>query len=219
MADFYVNGQQQNLSRVGDGTPTRARGTRDGALFVASWTQALILEGVVYTANGGSAATTIAPMATYADTSKTIQADSAAGLAIIPLAAHFTIVATGAAVGYEFVVACAAVSGAGSGTAITARNLRTDVATACGAANVQHTVTSGADNIDGSERYIARAYRTEDLDAAVGPHTTIDWAYNSNGFSPAIVGAGCFALVSVNATSSTGYGWLTWAELASSVIA
>lgn len=217
MSNIYGFAQQQNVSRSADGGAVGLRATRDGSLISVPWVMALVLEGRVFSADGGKADGLLTIMTTYADTSKTIFVDVPDGTAMIPLMADFTFGATGAAIDYAKLFVSPTLNGvAGTETVITPINWRLDspVATAATAA---HTASSETDNVTGVEVTMLNFYCNQDLDAtAIGPN--FHWSIGQDGFAPVGVDGASFNLALLCTTSGTGCGSLAWAELPESAI-
>lgn len=68
MASIIVNAAERgSVVRVSEGAQLQLRGTRDGALFVADWMEALALEGRAFSANMGSVTTPLTFLVTAAN--------------------------------------------------------------------------------------------------------------------------------------------------------
>lgn len=68
MASIILNAAERgSIQRVAEGASLQARGTRDGALFVANWYEAHALEGRIFSANMGSVTTPLTFLITAAN--------------------------------------------------------------------------------------------------------------------------------------------------------
>ena len=68
MATILLNAAERgSIQRVSEGNNLQARGTRDGALFTASWYDAHALEGRLFSANMGSVTTPLTFLITLAN--------------------------------------------------------------------------------------------------------------------------------------------------------
>ena len=68
MASILLNAAERTaVTRIGEGVNLQARGTRDGALFTASWYEAHALEGRIFGANMGSVTTPLTFLVTAAN--------------------------------------------------------------------------------------------------------------------------------------------------------
>lgn len=68
MASIILNAAERgSIQRVAEGAQLQARGTRDGAMFTASWYEAHALEGRVFVANMGTVTTPLTFLAAAAN--------------------------------------------------------------------------------------------------------------------------------------------------------
>lgn len=218
MANMHIFAQQKNVGRTTDGNPVGLRGLRDGTLYNLPWYMALVLEGRVFQASGGSADSLLTIMTTYADTSKTIFVDTADGTAQIPFAMDFTFGATGASIDYFKLFQSPTLNGiGGTETEITPINLLMGTTSPATASIAYHTASSEVDTVTGVEITQMQFYTSQDLDGtSLSPR--YHWSLQEDGFT-AVGQDGCsFNLAVLCSTSGTGCGSLTWAELPESVL-
>ena len=68
MASIILNAAERgSIQRVAEGAQLQARGTRDGAMFVADWYEAMALEGRIFGANFGGVTTPLTFLITAAN--------------------------------------------------------------------------------------------------------------------------------------------------------
>lgn len=218
MAEMNIHAQQKNVGRGQDGQIVGLRGLRDGTLYNLPWYMALVLEGRVFQAQAGKPDALLTIMTTYADTSKTIFVDTADGTAMIPFAMEFTFGAAGAANDYFKFFTSPTVNGiGGTETAITPINLLMGTTTPATASIAYHTASSETDTVTGLEVTMLQLYVGQDIDAvAIRPDSR--WSVARDGFAPVGLDGCSLNLACYCATSGTGCGSLTWAELPESAI-
>lgn len=218
MAEFYVNGQHNNISRVADGTATRLRSTRDGAIFTAPWIQALVLEGRVFYAEDGNFTTPTAGHAGIDADQPELDVDIPDGTVGIPLDVWVATEATGGTGLETLAIVSPTLVGAGTSTAVTPVNLRLDNPVAV-AATARRTYSANGTDPTASSIELFRVQVAVDMDTAdFVPGNWGRWNAQQLGPAPLIADGGSIVVYRGATTSTTGFGRATWAELAESAI-
>src|SRR3990170_6247640 len=133
MSNIYGNIQQMSPARGSDGSAAFLRSTRDGALYVADWFTALLLEGRAFAVNQGTGTTPVAANATFSAAEQDLFIHVPASLAFIPIYLYMAMEDTGTAEVTDSFAACSATGDAAvTGTALTVRGLRVDLPVASG---------------------------------------------------------------------------------------
>lgn len=212
-------------------TPARSTGvgpvglhaSRDGALYVANWFDAMTMEGRMYVANGGSVTTPITFGAGSIDsTEPDLFVSVPSSAMVIPVEIRAKIEAFGTTAIYECMAATGTGGSAGTQTSVTPTNLRTD---APNTSSCTIGVASDADatymTTNVSEFWrggLAKAVTiaTADDDSS---NPLEDWVWNRMlvGTGPIMNGTSQLAAFYA-AQASTGFIIFTYAELPSEMV-
>lgn len=242
MTDVHLLTSQTLVGRKSDGEELSARGTRDGAMVLPSWYQALLMEGRVFGVNMGSASTpfdadTGASTPAFDDNQPTFGLDIPDNVVVIPLSIIVQIEThTGSAPGFLetfFGYAPSATAlGAGTSTALTIVPMRiqSGISTSLCTARGPYTANAAISptTLTGWGEFFRSGYPTES-DAADGVGGVIDkneasyhheWSALDN-VPPIIVGPAIIAGY-VSSTSDDGiitaFATLTFAEIPESAV-
>lgn len=220
MSDLRVYGRTQSVSRVSPPGWVGARGLTDGAVVVAPWVQALILEGYGFTTGFGAADKEDTDPGTFGaggidltevDFLQTLPSSGTVGIIPIYWKPVFEAIGTIAAVDVLLAYGTAAVAGANTITP-TANNLRPDstLTSACTLAALADTGGTAL-TVGG---YIYREGGTH-LTGVAGTGQTLmpEWSIAKAGFAPVIVGASRQVAGFASAQASTGYMHYSWLEM------
>ena len=187
------------------------RANRDGAVIVGREVQSWIAEGFVHIVNFGADTTPIALETAYDADQPDLNLDVPRSKVVIPLYFEVSAEATGAA-GFEaHLLVSPTQVGAGTSTAITPQNMRTDspFTSSCTA---RRTYTGNGTDPSANGRWIANWSINQDLDAT-GIAPRFVWDAGLNGMGPMIVGGGSFNAYMYCGTSGTAFAVLIYAEL------
>lgn len=213
MADLRIVGQTTTKGRVGNGANVGVTGTRDGAIYVADYIQALAMEGRLFSVSHGTITTPITFLA-YAVKRPVFALDVPAGTAVIPTKIEVYLEAAAGTVTEIVAGTVGNILGAGTSTALTPVSTRTDrpVTTGCSAYG-NYTADSAAFTND------VEFWRTgTPIAAAAGVPNLFTWKV-SDGNPQVLVGAsGLYLFVAATTTQATGFVNVTFAELPASAI-
>ncbi len=223
MSDIRFIAGHTSQNRARDGQYIGARSTRDGALFVAPWVQALVLEGKVFGANAGSVTTGIAGHATI-DADQPEMAIRAASdtLVLMPLdlGAYLETGATTLGI-HELMWAVSNIDvGAGTSTAGTAFNLNMS-ASASASASVRVAYTgNGTDPLTaGNFLELGRQSGLIDADAATSGLQLLPLRWSAlSGPAPIVARTGSIVGYAGGLASAMAYLTAIWAEFSQSDI-
>lgn len=214
--DITVFAKQSAADVAANGSWRALRATRDGAPIVLPWHQALVMQGVVFSAGAGSVTTPIAGHATIDADQPELAAYFATGVAVIPLSGRMTqeTGATTLAQGGMMLAHSNINVGAGTSTAVTPvpQNQLYSVATR-GAAAAAYT-GNGTDPLTaGNFTELARVSSVIDADAATSGiiPPTLKWTCMDDVVP--ILGLAASFLAYGEAAGNTLFATLVWAEL------
>lgn len=201
-----------------DGAWMPARGTRDGAVYMASWYDSLSLEGRVFTVNSGTDTSPAEFAGAYNGLSPDLTIDIPKGTIAIPLSIEVVIQTSGATLFEVMALASSTPTAPTVGTVLYPKNIRIDqnitsVATCYGSIYS----TSCTDPHAGDYFEFFRAGYPSDPDVSTTPAPTYRWSARVNG-PPPIISNGGSIVVYVGGTTGTGFITATWAELPESFI-
>lgn len=213
--------QQENPSRGSDGSAVGLRATRDGSLYSIDWYTALTLEGKVFGANSGTLSGAITYEEAYAAAEQDLFLHVPSSVVVIPIAIRFAVEDTA---GAQSVFDCmAAVSSTGdsavTGTALTIRNMRTDLAGTLSACTATAVVTSNGSDVSGGNYYEfwrpeAGAFAdTFNANTAPVSPLTWNWSVADSTVPPIVAGGGSVSAWFAATAALIGFSSLSWAEL------
>jgi hypothetical protein len=213
MADLRIIGQTTSKARVGNGANVGVTGTRDGAIYVADYIQALAMEGRIFHVSHGTITTPITFLA-YAAKRPVFALDVPTGTAVIPTRIDVFLESAAGTVTEIIAGTVGNVLGAGTSTALTPACTRTDrpVASNCSAYG-NYTADSAAFTND------VEFWRAgTPIAAAAGVPNLYTWKI-SDGNPQVLVGASALYLfVAATSTQATGFVKVTYAEVPSSAL-
>ena len=185
-------------------------GLRDGALITADWTLARALEGKVYTVQIGSATTPVAGDVYDAD-QPFLALDVSTGYAAVLLSIQVYIEAASAALNEMFAETSDVKVGAGSSTAITPVNHKTDGAAAAGTTAYGAYTGNGTAAANGIE-----FWRDGDPDIqAAGSNVKFSWSWREMGPIVLVNTSAMLLHFGSGGADPTGFAKVTYAELVS----
>lgn len=214
MASIILNAAERgSVTRVSEGAQLQARGTRDGALFVADWYEAHALEGRIFGANFGSVTTPLTFLVTAANRPD-MWVRVLDGTMILPLVETVALEAF-AGTDTEIDIRLAQ-NDIGNGTSTAASvaptSLRTDapISSNCAARHLATADTTAETNPISLWRFtINTASAAGNDNAAKVTVTRAMMGY------PVAVGAATWeTFVAATTTQADGYGIKTWVEFA-----
>lgn len=211
--NFQIFGQTTNKARSGNGSWQPASGTRDGALHVQDWTQAMAFEGRLFNVSHGSITTPITFLA-YAVKRPVFGLDVPVGTAVFPTRIDVFLEANAGTVTEIIAGTCGNLLGAATSTALTPAATRTDrpVTSGCSAFG-NYTADSAAFTNDVEFWRAGNPYA-----GAAGSKVQYTWTA-SEGNPQLLVGASSlYIFVAGTATQATGYVKVTYAELPASAV-
>jgi len=208
------------LTRESEGNDVFLRALRDGTLVMASFVEAMCLEGRVFSVNSG----TITSPGSHGDASiDSTEADlmvlAPDGTTIVPLEIVIQMEAYGADGIFEAMLACGLGGTLGTDQDLTPTNINT------GSGRTSNCTAGGesaADSVYHTSRVMelsrwgaakAVTVGTADDDSTVPPPNFI-WRAKDEGYFPIIVGAGGFSVYAA-ASTTTGFIMARWLEVPS----
>lgn len=213
MADLRVIGQTTSKGRAGNGGNVGVTGTRDGAIYVCDYIQALAMEGRLFNASHGTITTPITFL-TYAAKRPVFALDVPSGTAVIPTKIEVFLEANAGTVTEIIAGTCGNLLGAGTSTAVTPRSTRTDAPVTSGCSVYgNYTADSAAFTNDLEFWHAGNPYA-----GAAGSKVEYTWKI-SDGNPQILVGASSLYLfVAATTTQATGFVKVTYAEVPASAI-
>lgn len=221
MALIKAKGNQTSaVTRLSEGSDVYVRALRDGSLVNVPWVMALALEGKVFGVNAGVLTTPLTFNATIADGEPDLLVNVPSGTTIIPLFIRVDFEDTGTAQVMDVLaVASPVYDNANTSTALTIRNLRSDLPyqSACSAMDV---VTAGGTALESGNYFeFWRPYAGFAEDGFNGSTSWgnnalhgASWTIGDSVVPPIIVGQGSLG-VFASAQAGTGFITAIWAEL------
>lgn len=208
-----ILGQTTSKGRYGNGAVVPVTGTRDGAINVQDWIQAAAIEGRLFTAELGTAATKVAFGAYDADQPE-IALGVPTGTTIIPV--HITVAIETMAGTANQVIALTSTSTVtvGTSTAITPLSNRTSrpVTSAC---TVYGAYSGNGTTPAGTQEFWRAGYPVA---AAAGVPATFEWDIRTH--IPVVIdGVGSLVMYfSATTTQAEGFIRVSWIELPSTAL-
>lgn len=207
---LVVNRSLRPPSAMGAG-PGFAWPQRDGALVVASNVQSWIAAGYVHIVNYGTDTTPVSLETAFDADQPDLNLDVLASTVVIPLYFQMSAEATGAA-GLEcHVMVSPTKVGAGTSTALSPLNMRTDQPFTS-SSTARRTYTGNGTDPTSNARWIYNASINQDIDATGIPPVFV-WDQGLSGLGPMIVGGGSLNAYMYCGTSGSAFGVLIYAEL------
>jgi hypothetical protein len=219
MSDMRIYPSHGNPGYGRDGgVPVGARGTRDGALFVAPWKMALVMEGRVFTAQAGVVTTGIAGHATIdADQPEFALRAASDSLVILPLRLQSVLQTGETTLGIAELMWAASTIDVGNGTSTAtgvARNLNFASSNAASAVT-RHTYSGNGTDPLTVDNYteLARVAGIIDSDAATSGMPGLRLLWTADQDTPVIVArTGCVVGYNGAGTAVNGFFVADWAE-------
>ena len=211
--------QQEGVARTTDGNLIGIRITRDGSTIAVPWVQAIIMEGLGYSAGYGSAANSATTVGTFGaggvdldefDLLQTLPTNASVG--VIPIYFKPVLEVIGTILATDVLLAFGSGGVISNGISVTPANLKpdSDNASVC---------TIGGLGDDGGTAmtvgtYIYREGGTH-LTGVAGTGQTLmpEWSIASAGYAPVIVGASRQVAGFASGQASTGFITYQWLEL------
>ena len=209
--------QQQNNSRVSDGSVVHARFLRDGTLAEIPWKWAMALEGRVFVVNFGQTSSVITGQTSITGGKPDMNLDVPSGTSIIPVSFTSVWTASTGTVSHQYVSVAQNITGNGTSNAATAGPLpaRTDnpISSKCTARQAYSGAgTSQTNPIEIADFFYAFA------DATGNPEKLFGW-YADWSAPLLLVGPASFSSYSAATTTAISLkSILTYIELPSSAI-
>lgn len=227
MSNVYGKAAQENPERVADGRSIPLRATRDGSLMLCDWFTTLALEGKCFGTNNGTASGAITFEEASAVSEEDLFLHVPASVVVIPLHINFALEDTGGLQTVWDVVAAVSSTGdaAVTGTGLTIRNMRTDLAGTLSACTATGVVTSnGTDTSAGNYYEFWRPDAGKFIDSfntTVAPVSPLSYSWSMKNHStvpPIIAGGGSLSAWFGGSTAVIGFCSLVWAELPSGAV-
>jgi hypothetical protein len=212
MADMRVFAKQNSVGRNPNST-VGWRGTSDGSGIVVPWVTALALEGRVFQANIGSASTPVSFAKTAYDSDQPqLVVDVPSGTSILPLKIELHLEDSAGTDNEIMATVSTTIVGAGTSTAVTQKNQRSDSPITSGCSVYSLYTGNGTDPTVHTEIWRS-GYAFADSTTNPRPVFTYDVEEHPR---VVIVGAGALVIYIVGTTTApAGYLKVVWAELPS----
>ncbi|MFA6046963.1 MAG: hypothetical protein WC718_18415 [Phycisphaerales bacterium] len=212
-----IQGQTTSKGRFGNGAIVPVTGTRDGAIYVADYVQALALEGRLFTTEIGTLTTPTTFRIGVTTLQPELVIDVPSGSAIVPVEISVHLETLAGTITEIVAVTSTALRGAGTSTAGAALSTRTDRPVASGC-SVYYTYSGNAVAVAGDIEFWRWGFPWVTATAEGNAIMKAEWHLNRN-TPQVIVGPGSVSLyIGATTTAPTGYVFASWLELPSSAI-
>ena len=205
---------QSTYMPLSDGNYAPLRLNRRGELVTVPLPLQLSLDGRVFVANVGTASTPVnfAETAYDADQPQFV-IDVPSGKTALPLNIKVVLETSAGTLNEIIVGSAAALVGAGTSTAVTAKNLTATQPNASGC-TVRSLYTGDGTDITALASYVEWARGAQPIVGTAENHPEWEWNALKAGFMPVLVGPASLAVWILGAsTAPTGYLTAVWAEL------
>lgn len=226
MALIKAKGQQTSaVQRLNEGSDVYIRALRDGTLINVPWVTALAMEGKIFGVNAGVLTTPLTFNATIADGEPDLLINVPSGITILPLMIQVGFEDTGTVQVLDvFAVTSPVYDNANTSTALTIRNLRTDLPAQSSCSAMAVVTADGTALETGNYFEFWRPLAGFGDDAFNGNTSWVNsnvagcrWTIGENLVPPIVVGQGSLG-VYASAQAGTGFITAIWAEFPSGTI-